>query len=92
MNSIEIKNLSLNFGDVKVLKDLNLSETEYNRVVKQALDEKKKNGNQILAKVYLGNVIETLPSIQTYLFFLKDEKAYQNWLKPKKGFENSFCS
>ena len=25
MNSIEIKNLSLNFGDVKVLKDLNLS-------------------------------------------------------------------
>ena len=25
MNSIEIKNLSLNFGDVKVLKDLNLT-------------------------------------------------------------------
>ena len=25
MNSIEIKDLSLNFGDVKVLKDLNLS-------------------------------------------------------------------
>ena len=24
MNSIEIKDLSLNFGDVKVLKDLNL--------------------------------------------------------------------
>ena len=25
MNSIEIKDLSLNFGDVKVLKDLNLA-------------------------------------------------------------------
>ena len=30
MNSIEINNLSLNFADVKVLKDLNLSVSKGN--------------------------------------------------------------
>ena len=83
--------IKLSDREIKVIKDLNLSETEYKRVVNQALKEKKENGNQILVKAYFGKVIETYPSIQTYnLFFLKDEKAYQNWLKPKKGFENFY--
>jgi hypothetical protein len=83
--------IKLSEREIKAIKDLNLSEREYNRVVNQALDEKKKNGNQILAKAYLGAVIETFPAIQTYNFlFLKDEKAYQNWLKPKKGFEKFY--
>ena len=81
MNSIEIKDLSLNFGDVKVLKDLNLSVEKGEFLVLL--------GASGCGKSTLLNCIAGLLDITDGQIFINDQNV--TWYEPSEE-ELEWCS
>jgi len=82
MNSIEIKNLSLNFGDVKVLKDLNLTIEKGEFLVLL--------GASGCGKSTLLNCIAGLLDVTDGQIFINEQNV--TWLEPAGSSQVTFCS